>query len=622
MILLYWKGGERTMKKKIMWVVVSCLMALSLVIASCGPKVVEEEKKEEEKAVVTTKEEEKVEEEVVTEKPGILPPEVPKYGGTLTLATPTDPTNFDDCRKGTAGGQASVYCYQRFMVEDWTRGPAGSGVTDLNAGGGAVEDYMLPQVAESWTLPEPGVWVLKIRQGIHWQLVDSDAGRLMNGRELTADDVVWSWNRHKNSPTSWLYVSQPNVAKTSTIEKTGPWEVTVRTPVEYWTSFLWVIYGAGSQRIHPREVVEKYGSVEDWRNVVGTGPFIFADYVPGSLVRLVRNPNYWEKDPVGTGKGNQVPYIDEVKELIIPDLSTQQAALRSGKIDTLLGVTREQWEVLMQQCPDLLYCRTLSNQPWVIGMRTNNPDLPYHDVRVRQALMLATDFETIKRDLYKGEAEIDVWPVNKTIAGLYKPLEEMPESVQELFVYNPEKAKTLLADAGYPDGFKAKVVVSSSAASIDELSIFVDMWDKVDVTLEMDVREPGGYFTIAMARRHEEMIYRSMFSTLSIQLFQSGWRGTSSFNSSFVNDPAGSIPLLEDIYNEMQTYIFTDTPRAYEAYKSAKSYLLEQAYYIPRPTPYTYNLWWPWLQNYYGQFYGEYARFYWIDEAMKKSMGY
>jgi peptide/nickel transport system substrate-binding protein len=611
------------MKKKILWMLVSCLMMLSLLLVSCGPKEEKETKVEEEegKVVIT---EEKAKEEVVTEEEEeLLPPEVPKYGGTLTLVTPSDPTSFDDCRGGNSGAQASVYCYQRHMVEDWTRGPAGSGVTDFNSGGGAVEDYEGPQIAESWELPEPGVWVLKIRQGVHWQQVDSDAGRLVNGRELTVDDVVWSFNRHKESPTSWLFVSQPNVANTSTIEKTGPWEVTIKTPVEYWTSFLWVIYGAGSQRIYPREVVEKYGDLEDWRNAVGTGPFIFDDYVPGSLLRFVKNPNYWETDPVGSGMGNQLPYIDEVKELIIPDLSTRLAALRTGKVDTMIGVVREQWEIMMQQCPDLLYTRTLSNQPWVIGMKTNNPELPYQDVRVRQALMLATDFEEIVKDYYKGEAEIDVWPVNKTIAGLYKPLSEMPESVQELFTYNPEKAKELLTEAGYPNGFKTKVIVSNSAEAIDDLSIFIDMWAKVGITLELDVREPGGYITIAMGRRHEEMIYRSMFSTLSIQLFQSGWRGTSSFNSSFINDPAGSIPFLENIYNEMQTYIFSDTPRAYEAYRSAKSFLLEKAYYIPRPTPYAYTMWWPWLQNYYGQGAGtDFARFYWIDTALKKSMGY
>jgi peptide/nickel transport system substrate-binding protein len=612
------------MKKKIVWIMVSCLMVSSLVMMSCGTTTTEtktEEETGEDKVVITEREVESGEtEEVPEEKSELQPPGVPKYGGTYTIATPTDPTSFDDCEQGNSGAQAAVYCYQQPMNLDWTRGPAGSGITDFNSGGGAVEDYMGPEIAESWTMPEPGVWVLQIRQGVHWQEADSEAGRLVGGRELTAEDVVYSFNRHIEAPKSWLNVSQPVVAESATIEKTGSWEVTIRTPVEYWTSFLWVVYGAGSNRIYAREVVEKYGNVEDWRNTVGTGPFIFADYVPSSVVRLVKNPNYWETDPVGPGKGNQLPYVDTVKEMIIPDLSTQQAGLRTGKIDMLAGLIREHWDMMIKQQPDLEYVRTLSNLPWVIGMRTNDPELPYYDVRVRQALMLATDFQTIVDDYYQGEAEIDVFPVNKTIAGLYKPISELPETVQELYNYNPEKAKQLLAEAGYPDGFKAKVICSSDAARIDDMSIFEDMWSKVNVDLEIEVIEPSGYTAMAFRRTHEEMIYRYIFSTLSIQLFQSAWRGTSSFNSSFINDPAGSVPLLEDSYNDIQTYIFTDTPRAYEAYKSAKAYLLEQAFYIPRPTPYTYTVWWPWLQNFYGQL--SFSKYNWVDTDMKKAMGY
>lgn len=610
------------MNKKNIWFVISCLMTLFLVITSCTQTP--EEKKPvdtgNDKVVITEKEVATETKVSAPEKSEMLPSGTPRYGGTLTLTTPSDPTSFDDCEQGNGGAQASVYVYQQPLNLDWTRGPAGSGMTDYNSGGGAVEDYMGPEIAESWAMPEPGVWVLQVRQGVRWQNVDSAAGKLVGGRPLTADDVVYSFNRHKESPQSWLSVSQPVVAKSATIEKTGDWEVTISTPVEYWTSFLWVVYGAGSNRIYPREVVEKYGNVDDWRNSVGTGPYIFEDFVPSSMLIFTKNPDYWETDPVGPGKGNRLPYIDTLKVMIIPDVSTQQAGLRTGKIDLMSGVTRENWEQLMRQRPELEYWRTLSNQPWVIGMRTNNPELPYSDVRVRQALMMGTDFQAIVDDYYKGEAEIDVWPVNKTISALYKPVEEMSEAVQELFVYNPEKAKQLLTQAGYPDGFKAKVVVTSDAERVDDFSIFKDMWAKIGVVIDIDVREPGAYIAVAFRRTHDEMIYRSMFSTLSIQLFHSGWRGASSFNSSFVNEPAGSAPLLEDIYNEMQTYIFTDTPRAYEAYKKAKEYLLEQAFYIPRPTPYTYNLWWPWLQNIYGQL--DFGKYYWVDSAMKKSMGY
>ena len=68
-----------------------------------------------------------------------------------------------------------------------------------------------------------------------------------------------------------------------------------------------------------------------WRNAVGTGPFILTDYLSGSAATLVKNPDYWATDPVGPGQGNQLPYIDGIQYLIIPDVSTRQAALRTGK---------------------------------------------------------------------------------------------------------------------------------------------------------------------------------------------------------------------------------------------------------------------------------------------------
>jgi hypothetical protein len=85
------------MKKKILWMLVSCLMMLSLVMVSCGPKGEEETKVEEEEGKVVITEEKAKEVVVEEEEEGLLPPEVPKYGGTLTLVTPTDPTSFDDC---------------------------------------------------------------------------------------------------------------------------------------------------------------------------------------------------------------------------------------------------------------------------------------------------------------------------------------------------------------------------------------------------------------------------------------------------------------------------------------------------------------------------------------------
>ena len=89
---------------------------------------------------------------------------------------------------------------------------------------------------------------------------------------------------------------------------------------------------------------------------VGTGAFMITDFVPGSVATLKRNPNYWDKDPIGPGKGNALPYIDELRYLIIPDASTREAAMRTGKIDQW-GLTGDQWETvntLKKNVPALL----------------------------------------------------------------------------------------------------------------------------------------------------------------------------------------------------------------------------------------------------------------------------
>lgn len=415
-------------------------------------------------------------------------------------------------------------------------------------------------------------------------------------------------------------VSQPKMMNPATIEETGPWEVTIKTPVDPWTAFVWLIYSAGFYRVFPTEVCQTYGDVSDWHNAVGTGPFILKDFVSNSSMTFVKNPDYWDTDPAGAGKGNQVPYVDGLKSLIIVDVSTRQAALRTGRIDYLGDVPLTDAQPLIQTNPELMYKTYLSGQPWVFGMR-RDPGTPLADVRVRQALMLAIDYDAFVKGPYMGNAEIDVYPVAKNVGSLYQPLSEMPAEVQDLFKYQPDKAKELLAEAGYPT-LKLTVLAPSTSSTIDDILVFQEMWAKVGVELVIDQREYTAFSALAMSRKHEQMIFRSMYQTFSIQLFLSGLRGTSTFNSSFVNDPAGSDPFIEERYNTISTSLFVDNEKAYTAYKELKPYVLEQVFYIPRPTPYTYMFWQPWLKNFEGQTGAFFCKYYWIDTTLKHAMGH
>ena len=83
--------------------------------------------------------------------------------------------------------------------------------------------------------------------------------------------------------------------------------------------------------IYPPEVIEEHGDAKDWRTIVGTGPFMLTDYVLDSSITFKKNPDYWRNDP--KYPENRIPYIDEMRMLIFPELATRMAALRTGKVD-------------------------------------------------------------------------------------------------------------------------------------------------------------------------------------------------------------------------------------------------------------------------------------------------
>ncbi|MEK7353102.1 MAG: ABC transporter substrate-binding protein [Chloroflexota bacterium] len=616
------------MGRKILWLVVSGLMALSLVMASCAPAATPTTPttltSPTTPATPTTPTAPTAPVQEPPQKEVVAPAvEKPKYGGTITSVLTADITNFDSGTASTFGAFGGEV-YQQYLVVDWTRGPAGSGVTDFAPRSAtSLEDSFGAQLAESWEMPAQGVWVLNIRRGVRWQKPNTDAGRLMNGREMTADDIVSSWNRLANSPGDAMRRSQPATQSATSVNKTGPWQVTIKTPINFMTQFFWIIQGSSYNRVYPPEVVARYGSVADWRNAVGTGPYMLVEYVPGSIVRLIRNPDYWEKNPVGTGKGDQLPYADAYNQVIIPDLSTRLAALRTGKLDLMQALVKEDWQSLSKTSPKLESHAYMDLTAQAFAMRTDKKDKPFDDIRVRQALTLATNFEAWKRDYFGGDADIDVWPVSKQVSQMYQPLSEMPKVVQDLYVYNPDRAKQLLKEAGYPNGFKASVVTSSVQQRVDELSIYKDMWSKVGVELLLDIKETAVYNGIVTARSYEDMLYGGLVTTFNNQLSFGGFRGPATL--SYIDDPAGKDAFIEAAWPKVNDSIFINMPKAYEEYKKLKPHLLEQAYYIVRPQPFFYNMWWPWLKNHYGQPAGinmGFVRYWWIDQALKKSMGY
>lgn len=605
------------MQKKIVWLIASCLMVLSLVIASCGTA---------EPATPTAPTTPAA--PVTPTAPAIpttptaptqtlpTPTEAPKYGGTLNLIFENDIQGFDHA-VFPRGFLNNVYLVNdTLVVGDWARGGAGTGEIDWAMSSQKRIDFIVGQLAESFEVLPPATIVFHIRQGVRFSLDPNlEASRLVNGREMTGDDVAFSLERHIQSPRSYLAVTDPTMPKNTTVTQPDKWTVVVKTAL-FNLDPLWLMIG--EREIWPPEVIKKYGDVSDWRNQVGNGPFMMKEYIPGSSSTFVRNPTYWQRDPVGAGKSNQLPYLDAIRIMVIPDLSTRQAALRTGKADQLSGFSYDDWAAMLKSSPKLQYHKYLQG-PNAISMRLDKPDLPFKDKRVRQALMMAIDYKEIIKTWYRGEADLLAWPLAniKGYDKAYMPLEQMPQSVQALYTYNPDQAKQLLKEAGYPNGFKTQIICTSTM--VDYLAIYKDMWAKIGVELNLQTVDSGVYFNYTTTRGYPEMLY-GFFVQPGPYAQLLPFRIDNTFNRSWVNDER-----VNATYDEILKYNLIDQAKVDQLHRELMPYVLEQAWYIPGPGPYLYTAWQPWLKNYYGEgnigYQPFWVRFVWIDQDLKRSLG-
>jgi peptide/nickel transport system substrate-binding protein len=595
--------------------VVACLVVAAFVLAACG------------EATTTPPPA-----ETTTPPPAetTTPPaaEKPQYGGTHLSASAVDFLYFDD----TVG--TNVYCYStrytndELLQGDWTLGPAGTGESEWKVGGTNRMDQKTGSLAESWEIPQQGTIIFHIRQGVHWALnPKSEASRLVGGRELTVADVVSSLTRALTVPGAYLKTSYPSLCATTTVTASGENTVTVTCPALEWVNLITLI--PDFIEIVPPEVVAKYGNMQDWRNSVGTGPFMLTDFVSNSLVTYARNPNYWMKNPIGPGEGDQLPYLDGIRTAIITDSSTRVSAFRTGKIYILADTSVNRvlvGDLLEDPTLGIASERYLYDSCYALGIRTDMADSPFSKKDVRHAIMYALDLKAVRDKYYSGDSELLVWPVVPITEyiGAYVPLEELPANVQALYA-GPDvtKAKELLKKAGYPNGFNVTAIGSAvNPVSSDILSMYQSDLAKVNINMTIDLKDQATYNSRMIARNYSA--YDILWTGNSgIGTYQKmiNMRGTSTYNVSYINDS-----VVNAAWTEMQKYVGIDETKCTQINHDLMPYLLEQAYVIPVPAAYLYVTWWPWLKNYHGEvgvgYYNgvDYGKYIWLDQALKKQM--
>ena len=343
----------------------------------------------------------------------IAPGEEPQYGGTLTLHLAIDPVGFDDAIMPHYSTFTLKLTNEEVWEGDWSQGYAGgygSGEAKWFAAGGINRlEHKASALAErvEWDDERKDTITLHLRQGVYWH--DKPPA---NGREVTADDVVFSLQRQYTLDTAYMKKTYPRAATRTEISASDDRTVVIKCHPE---DFADVITMLDYMNIFPRDAVEQFGDMNNWRNSIGTGPFILSDYMPGSSITYVRNDNYWGANPVGPGQGDQLPYLDKVEMLIVPDESTQDAAFRTGKLDILSCDWERAQEFL--RMPELEHVRYLEDYAQsAIYMRTDKADSPYADENVRRALALAIDNQEILDEYYGGEGTLLKWPVIETEA--------------------------------------------------------------------------------------------------------------------------------------------------------------------------------------------------------------
>ena len=544
----------------------------------------------------------------------------PKYGGILIKATGpgADPNGAFDPGLHMSVLTPTIYLtHDKLLQGDWAKGPAGTQETGWLNYLGNNFNLLAPSLAEGYDLPDSQTIIWHIRKDVHfWNKPP------VNGRELTAEDVAWSINREWVStyPT-FNRVTWPPGSEPTSVKAIDKYTVEMKVPAA--VQGLHILATGAMVYILPPELIQQNGNADDWRKIVGTGPWMLTDYVSGSSITFARNPNYWEKNPVGPGKGDQLPYEDGIKWLIIGDASTQQAAFRTGKIDYYKGLSFDDYDLLSKQLPSNMQHQQMYGVMRTLNGRMDKADLPFKDLRVRQALNLAVNKQEILDKFYKGHGELLSWPWYSWAEHqkAYISLKDLPAAAQELFTYNPDKAKQLLKDAGYPNGFKTQIVTTTD--QVDLLSIAKADLAKVGIDMDIKVLEYGVYNSVNRARTQDQMIFKES------KMFFIPWMMHEVRKESFDNLSFYEAPETRAAYEELQPYIGKDGNKAWQILKDITPFMIEQA---PMggfmPVPYVYDMWWPWVKNFYDATSMSYwapetnLKYSWVDQEMKRGMGH
>jgi len=368
-------------------------------------------------------------------------------------------------------------------------------------------DYRTGLLAEDWETPDPLTLVVNLRDNVYWQNKPP-----ANGRKLTAADVKYHYDRfiglgEFSTPSPFAISLVVNIESV-----TAPDDNTVvfKFKKPSVATFDNLSEFNGKNMIESKEaVLLEPAGIRDWKNSVGTGPWILTDYVSGNVMTFERNPNYWGYDE--RHSENRLPYVDTLKYLMIPDNATALSALRTGKIQFITsGLSWQDADNLGKTNPELQLVEGLDAGFCVI-MRCDK--IPFEDIRVRKALQMSIDREAITKTHYGGKVNgLPCGIVSPALTGWCYAYNDWPQQLKDEYSYNPTRAKQLLAEAGFPKGFNTNVVAISGTgvrADINLLQIIKAYFTDVGVNMEINAMDEITVINYANSGKHDQMLFDS-----------------------------------------------------------------------------------------------------------------
>ncbi|MDO3412422.1 ABC transporter substrate-binding protein [Saccharibacillus sp. CPCC 101409] len=403
-------------------------------------------------------------------------------------------------------------------------------------------EQLVPGLATDWKQIDDNTWEFKLREGV----------KFTNGEPFNAEAVKYSLDRvldpANNAPTA-SYVS--TIKEVQAVD-----DYTVHVVTKNPDPLIPTRFNRYPTEIVPPKYTEEAGQEKFAQEPIGTGPYKFVSWDKGSSVVLEANPDYWGEQPA----------VEKVTFRSIPEASTRVSALLNGEVDIVTAVSPEDRSKIESSSTAKLSAVERAGNTVYVGFKTDVK--PFDDPKVRQALNYAIDVKSIVDKVLQGSAV----QTNSLIG----PKDFGYAGEPDGYDYDPEKAKRLLAEAGYPDGFSATLdTVSWYIKNTDVAQVIAEQLKAVGVTIKVNNVESSVYRTLVPAGKQSDLYVLGWSSTNTLDadaaiyaILRSG-ESYSTYSNPDVDaklDEARSTTDEErrkQLYQEIQGEVIQDAPRIF-----------------------------------------------------------